>query len=426
MKTTLLFLFIFLSASLFSQNVYIPDANFKAYLVGKTDINTNGDDEIQVSEASAFGSTINCKSLEIYDLRGVEAFTSLVMLVCSSNELNNLDISFNISLETLWCSNNNLTELDISKNIALVDLDCSSNKLVNIDLNGAIALEELFCYNNKLVNIDLNGAGSLEEIDCDENQLTSLDISSNISLETLSCSYNNLTELDISKNIALTKLTCDENQLTSLDISKNIALTRLTCDENQLTSLDVSKNIALTKLTCDENQLTSLDISKNIALTRLTCDENQLTSLDVSKNIALTKLRCESNKFECVKGVSIYCDLPAEYRCHDSFNQSIDRSNTTYNPNLNYWDQEIKTSAGLINVNGKVVFPNAELKCLDGQVMEVTFYYKNDSIKSRKGYKRLGNGPEIYIMEERFKKSGDLKSKECWNSELKKIDCPED
>jgi Leucine-rich repeat (LRR) protein len=405
MKTTLLFLSVFLSANLFSQNVYIPDANFKAYLVGKTDINTNGDDEIQVSEASAFGSTINCKSLEIYDLRGVEAFTSLVMLDCSSNELNNLDISFNISLETLWCSNNNLTELDISKNIALVDLDCSSNKLVNIDLNGAIALEylscsfnklvnidlngaialeELFCYNNKLVNIDLNGAGSLEEIDCDENQLTSLDISSNISLETLSCSYNNLTELDISKNIALTKLTCDENQLTSLDISKNIALTRLTCDENQL------------------------------------------TSLDVSKNIALTKLRCESNKFECVKGVSIYCDLPAEYRCHDSFNQSIDRSNTTYNPNLNYWDQEIKTSAGLINVNGKVVFPNAELKCLDGQVMEVTFYYKNDSIKSRKGYKRLGNGPEIYIMEERFKKSGDLKSKECWNSELKKIDCPED
>ena len=37
----------------FGQNVNIPDANFKAYLVGNTAINTNGDSEIQVSEANA-------------------------------------------------------------------------------------------------------------------------------------------------------------------------------------------------------------------------------------------------------------------------------------------------------------------------------------------------------------------------------------
>ena len=36
----------------FGQNVNIPDANFKAYLVGNTAINTNGDAEIQVSEAA--------------------------------------------------------------------------------------------------------------------------------------------------------------------------------------------------------------------------------------------------------------------------------------------------------------------------------------------------------------------------------------
>ena len=37
----------------FGQNVNIPDANFKSYLVGNTSINTNGDSEIQVSEATA-------------------------------------------------------------------------------------------------------------------------------------------------------------------------------------------------------------------------------------------------------------------------------------------------------------------------------------------------------------------------------------
>ena len=280
MKTTLLFLSVFISANLFGQNVNIPDANFKAYLVGNPEINKNGDTEIQVSEAGSYMWDIDITGYRfVSDLTGVEAFT---------------------------------------------------------------------------------------------------------------------------------------------------ALTELYLEDIQLTSLDISKNIALTVLNCDNNQLTSLDISKNIALTVLSCDNNQLTSLDVSKNSTLFRLSCVSNNFECVKGVSIYCRLPGEYRCHDSFNQSIDVSNTTYNPNLNYWDQEIKTSPNLANVNGKVVFPNAELKCLDGQVMEVTYYYKNDSVKSRMGFKTLGNGPEIYIMEERFKKSGDLKSKECWNSELKKIECPED
>ena len=44
----------------FGQNVNIPDANFKAYLVGNSAVNTNGDSEIQVSEAAAFLGSINC------------------------------------------------------------------------------------------------------------------------------------------------------------------------------------------------------------------------------------------------------------------------------------------------------------------------------------------------------------------------------
>ena len=75
MKTTLLFLSVFLSVSLFGQNVYIPDANFKAYLVGNSAINTNGDTEIQVSEASAFDGEISCSNLDIIDLTGIEYFT---------------------------------------------------------------------------------------------------------------------------------------------------------------------------------------------------------------------------------------------------------------------------------------------------------------------------------------------------------------
>ncbi|MGB1019450.1 MAG: hypothetical protein ACPGVH_10260, partial [Chitinophagales bacterium] len=57
--------------------VTIPDANFKAYLVGNALINTNGNTEIECSEASAFSGTMNCGNLSISDLTGIESFTAL-------------------------------------------------------------------------------------------------------------------------------------------------------------------------------------------------------------------------------------------------------------------------------------------------------------------------------------------------------------
>ena len=57
-----------------AQNVNIPDANFKTYLLGNTLINTNGDTEIQVSEASSFSGGIDCSNLSIADLTGIENF----------------------------------------------------------------------------------------------------------------------------------------------------------------------------------------------------------------------------------------------------------------------------------------------------------------------------------------------------------------
>ena len=200
----------------FGQIVNIPDANFKAYLVGNAFINTNGDTEIQVTEASAFNGTIDCSSMNISDLTGIQAFTALTQLRCQNNQLSSINVSKNTALTELRCDKqsykNPLTSLDVSKNTALT---------------------QLFCF---------------------ENQLTSLDVSQNTALTTLNCMDNQLTSLDVSQNTALTYLGCMVNQLTSLDISKNTALTRLYCSSNQLKSLDVSKNTALTDLYCWDNK----------------------------------------------------------------------------------------------------------------------------------------------------------------------------
>ena len=70
---TLLICFIIFTQLLNSQVVNIPDANFKAYLVGNTAINTNGDTEIQVSEANAFNGNIGCSWNNIADLSGIDS-----------------------------------------------------------------------------------------------------------------------------------------------------------------------------------------------------------------------------------------------------------------------------------------------------------------------------------------------------------------
>lgn len=136
-------LFLGLSLPLVSQVVLIPDFNFKNALLNNLSINTNNDAEIQLSEAQAYNGTIGVYNKEIYDLRGIEAFTALTGLNCQRNELVSIDLSKNTALTTLDCSFNQLTALDLSKNNALINVNCSSNHLSVLDLNNISGLTAL-------------------------------------------------------------------------------------------------------------------------------------------------------------------------------------------------------------------------------------------------------------------------------------------
>ena len=184
----------------FGQNVYIPDANFKNYLVNNTAINTNGDSEIQVTEASAFTGIINCYDLSISDLIGIEAFTALTYLNCGYNQLTSLDVTQNTALEVLECYSNQLTSLDVSQNTALYRLKCDDNQLTSLDVSNNTALESL---------------------DCDANQLTSLDVSQNTALKILGCTVNQLTCLNVANgnNINLVVFDAENNpNLTCIQV----------------------------------------------------------------------------------------------------------------------------------------------------------------------------------------------------------------
>jgi len=150
-----------LSLSVFGQNVYIPDANFKAYLVADSWINTNGDAEIQVSEANSYNGSIICANMNISDLTGIEYFTAISVLVCSGNNLDTLDVSQNTFLVILDCSYNQLTMLTLNFNSQnYYALFCDNNQLTSLDLSQAncssfVAGESSFISNPDLYCIEV-------------------------------------------------------------------------------------------------------------------------------------------------------------------------------------------------------------------------------------------------------------------------------
>ncbi|GAB5416562.1 MAG: hypothetical protein Crog4KO_34000 [Crocinitomicaceae bacterium] len=298
--------------------VTIPDANFKAYLVGNASINTNGDTEIQCTEASAFSQTLDCSGLSISDLTGIEAFTNLDRLWCYNNNLTSIDVS-NIATLTNFqahenqltsidlsnnpniiyavCYDNQLTSLDVSNLTQMISLRCGDNNLTSLDLSDNAALDYLQCYNNNLTNVDLSNNPALEYLHAGGNNLSSINLTQNTLLENAILFNNSLTTIDLSQNTNLTDLDCRENQLTSLDLSSNTALTYLQCSVNPLVTLDFSQNTALVELICQAtNQLTSVDLSQNTALEELFCNSSAIANLDLSNCIALTKLYCNDGQ----------------------------------------------------------------------------------------------------------------------------------
>ncbi len=123
MKKLLFSFLIFTFCNLHAQIVNIPDPIFKNYLVSKSTINTNGDGEIQVSEAVAFTNGISIEYLNVLDLTGIEAFINLSWLICTNTKFTSMDVSKNTKLTFIYCIYTKLTSLDVSKNTSLTSLE---------------------------------------------------------------------------------------------------------------------------------------------------------------------------------------------------------------------------------------------------------------------------------------------------------------
>ena len=277
-KHLFLFILVLLPMLASAEDVIInetnfPDTNFRNWVLSQD----YGADGVLTNEELENVTSLNVRHKGIYDLKGIEYFTSLKVLICLGNQLTTLDVSGCTELDTLACSNNQLIALNVSMNTKLISLEC---------------------YGNQLSTLDLSNNTALRRIHCNANKLTSLDVSKNTALTMLQCSSNLLTTLDVTKNSAMTSLSCTDNKLTTLYVSNNKSLDGIFCFNNQLTSLDVSGCSALKTLSCIGNQLTTLNLSGCSILETVYCNDNQLTTLDLSENTALTTLFCYHNQIK--------------------------------------------------------------------------------------------------------------------------------
>ncbi len=169
------------------QIITIPDANFKAKLLAASPtsgialnssniqitIDTNGDSEIQESEALLVFS-IDLSWSNISDLTGIEYFTNLTNLRAPGNQLTTFSSNGLSNLTVLTLFGNNLTSVSLSNLSSLTELVLSDNQLTSISLTGLTSLWGIFLNYNNLTSIDLTGLTNLQQIQVSNNQLSSI------------------------------------------------------------------------------------------------------------------------------------------------------------------------------------------------------------------------------------------------------------
>lgn len=255
MKKTLLTLMVALAtsfATLNAQNVNIPDANFKAYLLADPNINTNSDTEIQVSEAQAFtgigASIIIYNNIGIADLTGIEAFTGLTQLVIKNNLITTLDLNNNTALLYVFCEGNQLTSINIGNCVLLEEFWCDNNQLTSIDVSNNTALRDFRCTGNPLTSLDLSNNAALQQIYFwGASQLTSLNVANG--------NNTNITAFKVVNSTLLTCIQVDDAAYSTANwTGSNFEFTvGVSFSENCVTAPNAPTNLVATLVGNDVN-----------------------------------------------------------------------------------------------------------------------------------------------------------------------------
>lgn len=232
--------------------VNIPDANFKSTLLANTVINTNADNEIQVSEAlkvTSLGISFAYSVVEMSDsyrciknIEGLQYFENLTELRAVASEMYPCSTSTPVDLSGLKhltyfeCAEGGCGYVNLENNLSIkhVDVQHASNsfkgcynletfraRFSNLELDFTNYTKLYSIYSEEsLSSLIVKGCNSLEMVELDGNfETLMLDFSDCTNLKTLILRDIKLTELNLTNVNKLEKLVVNASNLDNLDLS---------------------------------------------------------------------------------------------------------------------------------------------------------------------------------------------------------------
>ncbi len=248
--------------------------------------------------------TVNLPKLKILDL--------------SENKLSEfiLDESNNLpSLQNLDLSDNRVSNFEINvENLdSLLHLNLNTNELDSLDLSQMINLQTLQLNHNQLGSLNLTMVKDLVYFECILCELDSIDLSENRVLETLNINLNNLTSLDLTNQVALSELHYyNQQDLTSLDLSNNINLKSITSGGNNIETIDLSycEKLEIIRFASETDDYPRNLLIKNNAEPVLFLAENSSIQYICTKEDRIGHYKVYCNECE----VNAFCNFDSVYQ----------------------------------------------------------------------------------------------------------------
>ncbi|KMQ60255.1 hypothetical protein ACM46_18780 [Chryseobacterium angstadtii] len=393
MKNFYFFVLFLAQLPVTAQIVNIPDPQFKALLLSGntsnhvtqnmanswTNIDTNNDGEIQLSEAA------NIKSINIYSytsgtfiqlssIVGIKSFTNLQNLdISDTQNLLSVDVSGMPALRSATFNNNiNMTSANFAGCLLLENIGVRKANIVNLDVSNLPKMNILDCTGGKVQTINYSGSTTMKSLLCSDNKISSINLSPLADLQTLNISGNLLTTLNVSNLTKLENLTCSANQLTSINLQNTPKLKSLEASYNNLSTLSIPQSPLLNYIRAINNQFTSINLSTVPLLQVAALNNNQLTTLDISQNTILNSLSISNNNLQSL------------------FIKNGRLTSATYqnNPNLSYICCDDSEVNSIISQNATYGYNNVAVNSYCSFTPGGTFY----TVKGNIRYDMNGNG----------------------------------
>ncbi|MFT3912360.1 MAG: T9SS type A sorting domain-containing protein [Ferruginibacter sp.] len=279
MKHLLAAAFVMISSFAAAQIVNFTNPVLKNSLLNYTPfvIDTNGDGEIQLSEAQAV-HTLNLGQDQgvTDDLAGLESFTNLDTLLLMS-----------------WPPV--MTTLNLSGFTSIRYLECAAKNLQTVNLSGCTNLDNLFInrygpyYPTALSNLNINNTPRLKRFECGRLVVPVLDLRQQDSLETLSLLVSDIPVVDIS-GLTMCKKIILAGNFGFVNAENATALTNIGVGTAgnippTLDSINLHGCTGLISLSLGNYRGTTLDVSTCTNLSGISTFSSNLLTLDFSNNL---------------------------------------------------------------------------------------------------------------------------------------------